>query len=222
MSYKESYTESLRLNFLRYAREAFRCLPKMDNPRILELGCGSGLVTIELSKLTDGKIIAIDIDQTLLDRLHKKIETENLKNRITVKKMDFLKHNFPENDFDIIWEQGVVHIIGFKKSFVECHRILKHRGYFVLGQSIKAMNKNLDLINKCGFQLIHQLNWPEGCWWTDYYEPLERKIGEIREGKENPGIFEDISTIETEIRMVKANLNDTNCAHYILQKKENK
>ncbi len=219
MSYKESYTEQLRANFLKYARDAFKFLPKMKKPRLLELGCGSGLLTIELAKLTNGDIIAIDIDQVLLDRLIKKIKVRNLTNRITTQRMDLLKNYFPDKYFDLIWEAGVVHIIGFKKSFEACHRILKDGGYLVLGEAIKTMDKNQDLITKCGFDLIKQLNWPEGCWWTDYYEPLERKIKQIREKKEDSDIFENISAIEAEIKWVKANPNDSDCAYYILQKK---
>jgi len=219
MSFKELYTQQLRENFLKYTREAFQLLPKMEKPTLLDLGCGSGVLTIELANLTNGNIIAIDIDQTLLDQLNKKIKVRNLTNRITSLRIDLLKIDYPDNYFDLIWEEGVVQIIGFKESFEACHRILKVGGYLVLGQSIKAMDKNHDLITKCGFDLIKQLNWPEGCWWTEYYEPLEKKIKEIREGKENSDIFENISVIEAEIRMVKANLSDSNCAHYILQKK---
>ncbi|MHA1191551.1 MAG: class I SAM-dependent methyltransferase [Promethearchaeota archaeon] len=200
MSYKESYTEQLRINFLKYTREAFKLLPKIEKPRLLDLGCGSGLLTIELANLTNGDIIAIDIDQALLDRLNKKIKVRDLTNRITTKRMDFLKNDFPDKYFDLIWEEGVVQIIGFKESFEACHRILKDGGYLVLGQAIKTMDKNYDLITDCGFELINQLNWPEGCWWTDYYEPLERKIKEIREEKKDSNLFENISVLEAEIR----------------------
>lgn len=219
MSYKESYSELLRVNFLKYMREAFKLLPKMERPRILDLGCGSGLLTIELAKLTNGDIIGIDIDQALLDKLNKKKKERNLTNRITTKRMDLLKNDFQDNYFDLIWEEGVVQVIGFEESFKACHRILKVGHYLVLGQAIKTMDKNQDLITKCGFELIKQLNWLEGCWWTEYYEPLEIKIKEIREKKENPDIFENISVIEAEIRMVKTNLKDSDCAHYILLKK---
>jgi len=48
-------------------------------------------------------------------------------------------------------------------------------------QAIKTMDKNQDLITNFGFELIKQLNWPEGCWWTEYYSLLEKKVKEIRE-----------------------------------------
>ncbi len=218
MSYKELYTERLREKFLKYMKEAFELLPEMEKPKILDLGCGSGLLTIEFAKLSNGDIIAIDIDQVLLDRLNKKIKARNLTSRILTKRMDLLKNDFPENYFDIVWEAGVVQIIGFKKSFEACHRILKVGGYLVLGQAIKTMDKNRDLITKYGFNLIKQLNWPEGCWWTEYYEPLDNKIKEIRKEKKDPHLFKNIEAIEAEIRWVKANPNESDCAYYILQK----
>lgn len=220
MSYKEPYAEQLRANFLKYSREAFQLLPRIENPKILDLGCGSGQLTIELTDLTEGEIIAIDIDKELLDRLKNKIKLNSLENRITTIKLDLLKNDFPDNYFDIIWEAGVVQIIGFKKSFIACNRILKDGGYLVLGQAIKTMDKNQDLIAKCGFEFITQLNWPKGCWWTDYYEPLERKIKEIREDSKVSTIFENISAIEAEINWIKRNPDESDCAHYILRKKE--
>jgi cyclopropane fatty-acyl-phospholipid synthase-like methyltransferase len=217
MSYKEQYTERLRENFLKYMREAFQLLPKLENPKILDLGCGSGLLSIELAKLTNADIYAIDINQQLLNRFNEKIIKFNLSDRIHVKKIDFLKNDFIDNYFDIIWEEGVVQIIGFKKSFKACHRILKDGGYLILGQAIKALKKNYDLISKSGFEVIHKLNWPEGCWWTEFYEPLEKLVNEIKEGKKTD-VFENISIIEEEINWVKKNPNESDCAHYILKK----
>jgi len=36
-----------RLN--KYTRRAFQMLPKVENPHILDIGCGSGVPTIELA-----------------------------------------------------------------------------------------------------------------------------------------------------------------------------
>ena len=69
----ENYAEQLRKTFLKYTRKAFETLPKLDEPRILDIGCGSGIPTLELAGLSNVEIIGIDIDQSALDELDKKI-----------------------------------------------------------------------------------------------------------------------------------------------------
>ena len=51
----------------KYTAKAFRMLPKLDNPRILDIGCGRGGPTMELARLSQGWITAVDIDQPSLD-----------------------------------------------------------------------------------------------------------------------------------------------------------
>ncbi len=64
----------VRKRLIKYTRRAFRMLPQLDKPRILDIGCGSGIPTMELAGLSNGQIIGLDINQPLLDRLTKKIE----------------------------------------------------------------------------------------------------------------------------------------------------
>ena len=220
MTYKEPYTEGLRVNFLKYSRKVYEYLPEMAEPRVLDLGCGLGHLTIELESHFKGDIFAIDVDQTLLDRLNTKISQNNLSNRITTKNMNLLKNNFPNEFFDLIWEEVVIQIIGYKKSLKACHRILKDGRYFILAQAVKTMNDNSHLISSSGFSLIKQINWPKNWWWTQYYQPLEKMAKEIREGKKDLDIFHNIETVEAEIKWVKENPNETETAYYILQKKE--
>ena len=49
-------------------------LPK--NPRILDIGCGPGMQTIELAKLSKGQIDALDNYQPFLDQLEIGIKKE--------------------------------------------------------------------------------------------------------------------------------------------------
>lgn len=65
--------DHFRERLLKYTRQAYHCLPKIKKPRILYVGCGSGVPTIELEKLSKGEIIGIDINQSLLDKLNRKI-----------------------------------------------------------------------------------------------------------------------------------------------------
>ena len=45
----------VRKRLLKYTRKAFRMLSQMDKPRILDIGCGSGAPTLELSRLSQGR-----------------------------------------------------------------------------------------------------------------------------------------------------------------------
>ena len=46
--------DKIRKRFLKYTRKAFRMLPQIDKPRILDIGCGSGIPTLELARLGQG------------------------------------------------------------------------------------------------------------------------------------------------------------------------
>ena len=95
-------------------------LPKRKNPKILDIGCGTGVPTLELAKISDGQIIAIDIDQDALDVLSKYIENLGLTDRIKVLNRSLLDLGFSNERFDIIWAEGVLQFIGFEKALQNC------------------------------------------------------------------------------------------------------
>jgi ubiquinone/menaquinone biosynthesis C-methylase UbiE len=66
--------EVLRANLCKYTRQAFHLLPELNKPRILDIGCGAGVPTMELAGLSSGQITGVDINQSLLDRLERKIK----------------------------------------------------------------------------------------------------------------------------------------------------
>ncbi|WNZ28499.1 MAG: class I SAM-dependent methyltransferase [Candidatus Bathyarchaeota archaeon] len=57
---------------MKYTRQAFQILPKINEPYILDIGCGSGIPTIELAKLSEGTIVNVDTDHKELEKLDKK------------------------------------------------------------------------------------------------------------------------------------------------------
>ena len=67
--------DQLRESLLKYSRKAYRLIPKIDNPKILDVGCGTGVPTIELAKVSNGHVTAIDIDESLLDILRIRIKS---------------------------------------------------------------------------------------------------------------------------------------------------
>ena len=39
----------IRRRLVKYSRKALKMIPEMDKPRILDIGCGSGVSTLELA-----------------------------------------------------------------------------------------------------------------------------------------------------------------------------
>ena len=75
---------------------------------ILDIGCGSGIPTIELAKLSSGEIIGIDIDQSVLNQFNIKIEQEGFFQRIKTYNYSIYSTPFHNGQFDLIWEEGVL------------------------------------------------------------------------------------------------------------------
>ena len=215
---KELDVEKMREVFLKYTSKAFEMLPKMENPSILDIGCGSGTPTIELAKLSNGEITGIDINQAAIDRFKLKIEKEDLSSRIKILNRSIYYTDFSAESFNLIWDEGVLHILNIKKSLVECNRVLKPNGFLVVGEGIKWINNNLEVFPKYGFNLINKFLLPEECWWREYYLPMEKKIKELRSKFKKYKELENLKPYEREINMVKKNPKEFDCAFYIFQK----
>ncbi|MFX0024344.1 MAG: class I SAM-dependent methyltransferase [Candidatus Hermodarchaeota archaeon] len=215
---KELDIEGLRATFLRYTRKVFEIIPKLDNPRILDIGCGTGLPTLELARLTNGEIIGIDIDQIVLNKLKNKINAKGLSNKIKIFNRSIYDTKFEDEMFDIIWDEGVIHILDLKRALNECNRLLKTNGYLISGEATNWANRKLKHFPKFGFKLINQIPWAEQCWWKEYYAPLEKKIDVLRKKYENIDNIKQITQFINEIEMVKKNPTGFDCTTYILQK----
>jgi ubiquinone/menaquinone biosynthesis C-methylase UbiE len=210
--------DKFREVFLKYTREAFQLIPKIERPRILDVGCGTGVPTIELAKLSKGNIIAIDINAEDLKKLDEKIEIGKLSDQIKIVQTSLFKNKFDDNFFDIIWAEGFLHIIGFEKGFKACHRILKQKGYLVLNESIKKISPYLHSLALFGYIKDYELQLPEGAWWNEFYKPLEKKIINLLEKNPNFKKNNQIIRYQKEIEIVKSNPKEFDCAFYILKK----
>jgi len=205
--------------FNKYTIEAFQKLPKMEKPRILDIGCGSGVPTMELAKLSDGEVIGIDIDQELLDILRKKIEQEGLTNRVKAIKCSLLDIKFPDNSFDIIWAEGSITTLGVERSLEGWSRLLKPSGFLVVHDEIKHFFENRNKVTSCGYKLIEHFSLPEEAWWEEYYSPLEIKVKELYKKYGNDADAIGVLNIhQTEIDIVKASPKSFQSVFCILQK----
>ncbi|MFW9949364.1 MAG: class I SAM-dependent methyltransferase [Candidatus Thorarchaeota archaeon] len=220
---KELDIDHFRNAFSKYTREAFQMLPKLDKPRILDIGCGSGVPTMELAKLTDGEIIGIDIDQQNLDRLRRKIEKEGLKDRVKAIKCSLLDIKFPDNSFDIIWAEGTLTTLGVEKSLTKWNRLLKPERFLVIHDEIKHFFKQRDKVDRCGYKFIEHFPLPEEAWWKEYYQPLEVRLQKLfKKYADDEAALKVLKTHQNEVDIVKASPKSFQSVFCIMQKLEKK
>jgi len=215
---KELNQESLRTGFLAFTRKAFALLPGIDNPHILDIGCGSGMVTLELAALSQGRIIGIDIDKQALDKLNVKIKNHGLSDRVQAVHKSLFKTRFPDDTFDLAWDEGTLHLLATGKSAREINRLLKPGGFLVMNETIDWLNRHLKKFEQYGFIRRDQVVLPEKLWWTHYYTPLQKTILELEHQQPGSVDLKKLKPLKREIEMVKRDPGKFDCAFFILEK----
>ena len=215
---RELDADGQRSVFLKYTRMAFESIPKMDHPRILDIGYGTGIPMLEIAKLSDGEVTGIDIDQKALDRLNRKIQQERLSDRVKVINRSVYDTKFEDERFDLILEEGVIHLLDLKRTLTECSRIVKINGFMVTGEATNWATRKLKHFPRFGFKLIKEIQWESECWWAQYYAPLEEKINNLRNKYDNLDDIKEIQGHLMEIEMVKNYPAGFDCVTYIMQK----
>jgi len=212
--------ERIRKRLLKYTRKAFRMLPELDKPRILDVGCGSGVPTMELARLSNGEIIGLDINQDLLDVLARKIEKAGLSDRVKAVKCSIFDMEFLDESFDIIWAEGSIYVIGFKRGLQEWKRFLKPNGFMVIHDEKGNINEKLEQISSCGYELLGYFILNEDTWWAEYFAPLEKLIGETQtkyaDDAKVPG---ELHTAQQEIDMFKKNPERNSSVYFVTKKR---
>jgi ubiquinone/menaquinone biosynthesis C-methylase UbiE len=208
----------LRERLNKYTRRTFQMLPELDQPRILDVGCGSGVPTMELARLSDGQIIGLDIDPSLLDQLTEKIEEAGLSDRVETLKRSMFELDFPDESFDIIWAEGSIARIGFERGLEEWRRFLKPHGFLVVHDEVTNITGKLEQISGCGYDLLGHFTLSENIWWTEYYSPLEKRIREMRiEYTDEPQALLKLDKEQREIELFKANPRRYSSVFFVMQ-----
>lgn len=173
--------EALRSGFLKYTREAYALLPALDQPRILDVGCGSGSATLELARLSGSKVVAIDTDASALAQMQRCIAEAGLGRRVEAINASLYDAAFADESFDLLWEEGVLHLLDSARSLPACRRLLKPGGYLVMHETVAWFEATKEQLRASGFSIASQLLLPKRCWWTDYYALLESRVHALRE-----------------------------------------
>lgn len=128
---------------------------------IIDVGCGSGILSIAASYLTDGEIKAVDLDKLAVDVSRENFALNNLENRITVEEASLLTKETKK--YNVIIANILAHIIELMLD--DAYKLLEDGGYYITSGIIK--DKKDELLEKMlerGFKLVAETSDNE--WYS--------------------------------------------------------
>ncbi|MDP6156871.1 MAG: class I SAM-dependent methyltransferase [Candidatus Thermoplasmatota archaeon] len=182
-------------------RKAFSVMKGLPlQPNILDIGCGPGMQTLELARISNGNIIALDNYQPFLDKLMENARREGLEDRIKPINRSMLEMDFRDETFDVVWSEGALYFMGFAKGLERCRQLLKDNGYLAVTEAvlfrpdpprpviefwekeypaITDVESNIEMIRRAKFRLISHFPLPVSSWLDNFYDPMEALIHEL-------------------------------------------
>jgi len=223
-------------------KKALKSIDIGENLRVLDIGCGPGMQTVELAKNIDGKITALDFHKRYLEELSRLAEKEGVGEKIELLEgsMFELDKYFKQESFDIIWSEGAIYIMGFEKGLKCVRPFLKSDGYLVVSEitwleenppreikefwdanypQMGTTKSNIDIAVESGYEAIDTFILPEESWWDNYYNPLKARCECLKvEEANNSDLMEFIRETEMEMELFKKYSSSYNYVFYIMKK----
>jgi ubiquinone/menaquinone biosynthesis C-methylase UbiE len=101
-----------------------------SNSKVIDIACGKGTTAILMAEKFGCNVVAIDIDEKLIEDAKYLTKKKGLENKITYYIGDALKLPFNDNEFDAAISQAMLVLVDDKiKAIQEANRIIKKGGF---------------------------------------------------------------------------------------------
>jgi SAM-dependent methyltransferase len=182
-------------------RRAFAAIERLPaKPRILDIGCGPGVQTLELLRLCDGAVTALDLLPEMIKRLKDSVQAAGFADRVVTVQADMNEMSFEPKSFDLIWSEGAIYLMGFRNGLSKIRPLLKPGGYAAVSEAvwlktdppeeavqlwkeypeIDTVANKLKVIAELEYDLVEHFTLPPSSWTDFYYDPLEERIREYQ------------------------------------------
>ncbi|MFT3739828.1 MAG: class I SAM-dependent methyltransferase [Breznakibacter sp.] len=160
-----------------------------EKSKVADVGCGTGGQTMVLAQNIPCGIIGVELWPDFVSQFNQNAQNKNLHDSMkgVVGNMENLP--FQEEELDLIWSEGAIYNIGFKRGLNEWRKFLKQGGYIAVTENtwfteerpaeiqefwqkaypeIDTIPNKVAQMQKAGYLPIATFVVPETCW-TNYY-----------------------------------------------------
>jgi len=189
-------------------------MPGASGPlKIADIGCGTGASTMLLARELNAQVTAVDFLPEFIDVLKIRAESEGLTNKINPIVGSMVDLPFDDEEYDVIWSEGAIYNMGFKKGVEDWRRFLKPGGFLVVSEitwttserpfelqkyweseypEIDTASAKISILEKAGYTPVAYFILSDHCWLNNYYLPIQNSFSEFLARNANS---EDAQTI---------------------------
>ena len=161
--------------------------------KVVDIGCGTGSQTISLAQNLNADIMAVDLFPDFLEKLKLNAKSHGLQDQITTLERSMDDLPFDRAQFDLIWAEGSIYIMGFEAGIKRWKGYLKVGGYIALSEitwtsnsrpseieahwnneysEIDTASNKMKVLEENGFSPVGYFYLGEKSWMDNYYKPM--------------------------------------------------
>jgi DNA-binding transcriptional MerR regulator len=200
--------------------QALRSIPMTPSDHVLEIGCGKGTSTILLAEQSGATITAVDNEILAINFLNNKIKGSELEACIKPICASMTELPFERHQFDAIWAEGCVYIMGMENALRQWRPFLKKDGYLMVSDLVwlidtpdeelqqywqseypdmSTISSRINLFETHGYKVVDHFSLGRD-GWENYWAPLEQRVIELKMKQCDSQVLPDI---EKEIAIYK-------------------
>lgn len=165
--------------------------------KIVDIGCGTGASSLFLAQELQAKITAADLFPDFLQELEERSQALGVSEKIETLSCSMEALPFGEGEYDVIWSEGAIYNMGFKRGVENWKRFLRSGGVLAVSEltfftsdrpseveaywnreypEADTASSKIAVLEESGFSLTAYFILPMHCWVENYYEPLQERF----------------------------------------------
>lgn len=219
-----------------FSRRLLDTLPSLPpQPRIADLGCGSGAGALLLAEVFQSPVKAVDLSPEFLQDLSHRAQHLGLDHLITPICGDMAQLDWPGGSLDLLWSEGAAYNLEFEQALTIWRPLLTDQGVAVVSElswftnaapeaaiaywqqaypTMATESENRSRAIRAGFRVNATHRLPSQAWWVNYYDPLRQRINQIERTPTRNCVIQEI---ETEITLFEHHSDHYGYTFYVLQ-----